>query len=243
LPAAAGSAPRGGMVAEAVGAAAVGGTAAAHAVWGYNRENFKYDREMRQEQELQILEYRNKQAEQWREDVRDLIGLTEKKMDLYTVPTTIQLGMCVVLFSEGRLEPGTPQWLLRMYMLSLGGAFMYLLMAVWLAMHASVVAQSSSTRLLTQLVRLPVPSWDQIEAVRTYAASYENLGVRHMLRVPFLQRPDVPGSDLPPEARGSVAPGGGGGAAAAPDGARGRSTAWTRWRLPGARSPPRSPTA
>merc|ERR1719242_2246293 len=109
------------------------------------------------------MEYRNRQAELWRQDVRDLIGLTEAKMDNYLVVGTLLLGMCVTLFTEGRLEPGTPQWLLRLYMLSLSAAFTYLLMAVWLAMHASVSAQSSSVRLLTQLVRLPVPSWEQLE--------------------------------------------------------------------------------
>lgn len=168
----------------AAGAATFAGSA--HAIWGYNRANFLYDREMRQEQEFQIIKYRNKQAELWREDVRDLIELTEKKMDSYLVITTIQLGMCVLLFTEGRLEAGTPQWLLRIHIITLGAAFVYLLMSAWLAMHASIVAQSSAARLLTQLIRLPVPSWDQLEATRTYSAAYETLGVRQMLRVPFL---------------------------------------------------------
>jgi len=106
-------------------------------------------------------------------------------MDSYLIVNTIQLGMVLTLFTEGRLEAGTPQWLLRFYMLTLGSAFMYLILSVWLAMHASVVAQTSSTRLRTQFVRLPIPTWQYIDKMRTYAASFENLGST-MVRIPFL---------------------------------------------------------
>jgi len=170
-----------------VGAAVAGVAAGAQALFGYNRENFKYDREMRQKSEYQVLGWRGRQAELWRDDVREIIGLTEKKMDNYLIISTLQLGMCVGLFTEGRLAPGTPPWLLNLYMLTLGAAFLYLLMAVWFAMHASVVAQCSSVRLLTQFIRLPVPTWRQLEEMRTYAESFENLRAKHILRVPFVQ--------------------------------------------------------
>jgi len=168
-----------------LGEAAAGAAASAHYLFGYNRENYMYDRKQRQEFEFKVLEWRRAQAEMWRDDVRDVIGLTDKKMDTYLVVSTLQLGMCVVLFAEGRLEPGTPPWLLHLYMLTLGAAFMYLLMAVWSAMHASVVASCSSVRLLTQFVRLPVPTWEQLEDMRTYAQSMEQLEVSKLLRVPF----------------------------------------------------------
>lgn len=64
------------MVLEALfGSAAIG----ASGIWGYNRENFLYDREMRQEQEFQIIDMRLAQVNLWRDDVREMIGLTEKK--------------------------------------------------------------------------------------------------------------------------------------------------------------------
>jgi len=147
-----------------------------------------YDREMRQKTEFQILGYRNVQADLWREDVRALISLTERKMDSYLIVNSLQLGMCVMLFAEGRLDPGTPAWVLHIYMLALGAAFLYLLMSVWLAMHASIVAQVSGVRLLTQHVRLPVPSIEQLAAMRTYAISYETLDVKSMMRVPFISK-------------------------------------------------------
>lgn len=182
-----------------IGAAAAGVTAGVHALWGYNRKNFMYDREMRQKNEFKVLEWRAKQAKLWREDVKDIIGLTEKKMDTYTIVSALQLGMCVALFTEGRLAPGTPPWLIHFYMLTLAAAFLYLLMSVWLAMHASIVASCSEVRLLTQFVRLPIPTWEHLEDMRTYAQSYEHVGGRHMLRVPFLAGTRPPAANGSPE--------------------------------------------
>mmetsp|Transcript_67313 Transcript_67313/g.209032 ORF Transcript_67313/g.209032 Transcript_67313/m.209032 type:complete len:1092 (+) Transcript_67313:98-3373(+) len=155
-------------------------------IWSYNRENFLYDRKMRQEQEFRIIDMRLKTAALWREDIRDIIDLTDKKMDNYKIVSALQLGFTVTMFTEGRLEPGTPEWLLWLYMISLAGAFLFLLMSLWFAMHASVVAQSNAVRLLTQLVRLPVPSWEQIEATRTYSYAFEGVPAAATLRVPLL---------------------------------------------------------
>lgn len=178
-----------------LGEAMAGAAAGAHALWSYNRGNFLYDRRMRQETEYKILEWRRTQAQLWRSDVRDIIGLTERKMDNYLIVSTLQLAMVLGLFTEGRLEPGTPPWLLHFYMLTLGAAFLYLLMSVWLAMHASIAATCSSVRLLTQFVRLPVPTWQQLESMRTYANSFETMEAGNMFRVPFTgRRPDVAGA-------------------------------------------------
>jgi len=161
-----------------------GGTGAT--LFGYNRENYLYDRKMRQETEYQIMDFRIKQAELWREDVRDIIGLTSVKMDTYLIVNAVQLGFTVMAFCEGRLASGTPTWLVGCHTLSLAGAFMYLLMSVWFSMHASITAKSYETRLLTQLVRLPVPSWAQLESARTYASTFEKTQSKQMLRVPFV---------------------------------------------------------
>lgn len=166
-------------------AAGASATAVGSWLWSYNRENFKYDREMRQKNEFKLLEFRKIQAELWRDDIRDIIGLTEKKMDAYLIISILQLDACLGLFTEGRLEPGTPPWLLSFYMLTLAGSFMYLLMSAWFAMHASVVAQCSSVRLLTQFVRLPIPTWKQLEDMRTYGQEYESLHGAHWFRVPY----------------------------------------------------------
>lgn len=159
-----------------------------HGLFDYNRDNYFYDRKMRQKQEFKVMSYRNKQASLWRDDVRDIIELTVGKMETYTIVNVLELTFCIELIAAGRMEPGTPQWLLYLYMLSLSASFVYLLIAAWLAMHASVAAQAGGTRLLTQLVRLPVPSWDQLEGVRTYGNTFEQVKSRHIMRVPFLDK-------------------------------------------------------
>ncbi|CAK9019498.1 unnamed protein product [Durusdinium trenchii] len=181
------------VLAEAVAGAAAG----AHALWEYNRDNFLYDRKMRQETELKILEWRASQSELWRDDVRDIIGLTQRKMDSYLIVSTLLLGMCLGLYTEGRLQPGTPPFLIHYYMLTLSAAFMYLLMSVWLAVHASIVAQCSAVRLLTQFVRLPIPTWQALQNMRTFACNYEKLDAKDMLRVPFTRNPSTKDSTSP----------------------------------------------
>jgi len=180
------------MVLGAAGAAVAGVAAGAHELFDYNRENFFYDGELRLKNEFQIVEWRSVQAELWREDIRDIVGLTEQKMGTYLIVSALQLGMCIGLFAEGRMEPGTPPWLVQLYMLTLGGAFMYLLMSVWLAMHASIVASCSSVRILTQLVRLPIPSWHQLHDMRTFGQSAEHMSKRHLFRVPFVDSARAP---------------------------------------------------
>mmetsp|Transcript_68008 Transcript_68008/g.172096 ORF Transcript_68008/g.172096 Transcript_68008/m.172096 type:complete len:987 (-) Transcript_68008:87-3047(-) len=176
------------MVLGEAAAAAVGTTGVTAAgMFSYNRENFMFDREQRQKQEIQTLNMRLNQSDVWREDVRDMVGLTEKKMDVYMVVTALHVGFNLALFTEGRFEMGTPQWLVWLYGLALTGAFMFQLLSLWLAMHASVVAQGSSVRLLTQFVRPALPSWEQVEAMRTYAAAFEGVTTASMLRVPILQ--------------------------------------------------------
>jgi len=166
---------------EAVaGSAAVGGS-----LFAYNRQNFMYDRKMRQEMEYNVMDFRIKQAELWREDVREIIELTSVKMDTYLIVMAIEFGMCVMAICEGRMEIGTPRWLMGCYILSLGGAFMYLLMAFWFAIHASVTAKMYNVRLLTQNVRLPMPNWTSLEGARTYGSCFEKMEAKQMFRVPF----------------------------------------------------------
>mmetsp|Transcript_66827 Transcript_66827/g.186565 ORF Transcript_66827/g.186565 Transcript_66827/m.186565 type:complete len:1006 (+) Transcript_66827:92-3109(+) len=167
-------------------AAATALASGAQTVWKYNRENFMYDREMRFKKELKVMDFRALKSALWRDDLREVIGLTESRMDSYIIVSALQLDICVGLMCEGRMEPGTPPWLLNFYMLTLGGAFTYLFMSIWFATHASVVAQCCSIRLLTQFVRLPVPTWPHFEAARTYATNYEESRLSHMLRVPFV---------------------------------------------------------
>eukprot|EP00418_Pyrodinium_bahamense_P040430 CAMPEP_0179194862 /NCGR_PEP_ID=MMETSP0796-20121207/96858_1 /TAXON_ID=73915 /ORGANISM="Pyrodinium bahamense, Strain pbaha01" /LENGTH=168 /DNA_ID=CAMNT_0020899205 /DNA_START=71 /DNA_END=573 /DNA_ORIENTATION=- len=164
--------------------AAAAGTAAAAAaagksLFGYNRENFMEDREQRLKMELAVRKFRVVQAELWREDVRSFISLTEKKMSIYLLVNVLMLGFTLNLWCEGRLPEGTtPEWLVMGNQIAIAGAFCFLLLTVWLAMHASVAAP--------KLVRLPVPTWQELEACRTYASAFEKVEPKQMFRIPFL---------------------------------------------------------
>mmetsp|Transcript_22711 Transcript_22711/g.49925 ORF Transcript_22711/g.49925 Transcript_22711/m.49925 type:complete len:325 (-) Transcript_22711:117-1091(-) len=95
------------VVAGAAAAASVAGGSGV-GLFSYNRKNFLYDRKLRQETEYQIMDFKIRQAELWREDIKDIIGLTSVKMDTYLIVTAVQLGFCVMAFCEGRLAAGTP---------------------------------------------------------------------------------------------------------------------------------------
>ena len=76
-------------------------------LFGYNRKGFMFDKSMQQEREYQEQDMRVKQFILYREDVRDLMELTVGKMDSYLVPAIIELGCCLLLLVEGKLE-GVP---------------------------------------------------------------------------------------------------------------------------------------
>jgi biotin transporter BioY len=99
------------------------------------------------------------------------------------------LGFTVQLWVQGVLPDTTPDWLMLGNQVAIGGAFVFLLLTVWLAMHASVSAQGLQARLLTQMVRLPIPTWEEIEACRTYGSQFEKVEARQMFRIPFAMGP------------------------------------------------------
>mmetsp|Transcript_67341 Transcript_67341/g.161457 ORF Transcript_67341/g.161457 Transcript_67341/m.161457 type:complete len:922 (-) Transcript_67341:110-2875(-) len=194
----------------AAGVAAVA-SVAGKTTFDYNRENFHYDRELRQKKELQTLKYRVCQARQWRADIRDLISLTEYKMHIYLLVNVLLLAFAVTLWCEGRLPQGTPPWMMLGMSIATAAAFTFLLLSIWFAMHAAVAAQSFEVRLLTQMVRLPIPSWQEVEACRTYGSAFEQVEAKQMFRVPFVmgrQEQMVLRSDRSRQpARGVPAPG------------------------------------
>eukprot|EP00913_Durusdinium_trenchii_P009472 g8902.t1 len=162
------------------------------AVDRYNRENYFFDGKQRIKRIYQGQTMRVKQFELFREDIRDLMNLTVAKMDNYLIVNTIQIGLVVVLFTEGRPKPGdAPPWLLFLWGASGVGSFMYIALCIWLAMHASICSHSYCVRILTQLVRLPIPTKDgeeQLDAARVLATDFEGAEVREMLRFPVVKQ-------------------------------------------------------
>eukprot|EP00930_Biecheleria_cincta_P071184 TRINITY_DN58705_c0_g1_i1.p1 TRINITY_DN58705_c0_g1~~TRINITY_DN58705_c0_g1_i1.p1 ORF type:complete len:532 (-),score=63.18 TRINITY_DN58705_c0_g1_i1:311-1906(-) len=168
---------------------AAGAAAVAKEVWGYNRENYMYDRTMKQQADLRVFDFRINQVGQWRDDIRDITTLTSEKMSTYLVITSVLFGAGITQLTNGAYSPDVPPWLTHFYMMTLANTFGYLFLSMWFAMHASNIAQSSAVRILTQFVRLPVPTWDDLQTSRTYGFAFENLEAGNMFRVPFLGNP------------------------------------------------------
>lgn len=164
----------------------------------YNRESFFFDQEQRMKREFQVQTMRVKQFGLYREDVRDLIELTVAKMDNYLIVNAIQLGFCVTLLTQGRPEGNhSPQWLYWLYAMTILTAFFYTLLSIWLAMYASIAAHSFGVRILTQLVRLPIPNSGQLNAATARAREFEtgSLG-GSIMRIPWQRRLRELGSQL-----------------------------------------------
>jgi len=173
------------MASCSAGVAAAAGAAAGAELFSYNRENYLYDRSMRLETEYKIMDYRIQKAALFRQDISDIVALTVVKMDTYLIVNAVQLGFVVMAFCEGRLAPGTPSWLVCANTLCMAASFLFFMLSVYFAMHATVASKSFEVRILTQWVRLPVPSWSQLEGARTYASTFEKIEPRQMFRVPF----------------------------------------------------------
>jgi len=157
-------------------------------VFNYNRENFKFDQDQQIQRESFRLRMQVLRFKLFREDVRDLVDLTVSRMDIYHLVGALFLQACVILMTEGRVQASAPPFLLSLFLLSTGSAFVYLLLAVWLSMHASIASHSFGVRLLTRFVRLPIPSLRQIEGLRFNLKDFEQQGATELMRVPFAQK-------------------------------------------------------
>ncbi|KAF4690789.1 pumilio domain member 4 [Perkinsus olseni] len=170
----------------AAGAALANG---AGSLFSYNKDVFVFDQTLRQQKVHQIQNIRLQQVGLYREDLRDLFGLTISKMDNYLVVNTLMLGFCIALFYDGVLPQQNPPWLWWMC-LDLSGSTIFLLISIWLSLHASITAQSMVVKLLTQWLRLPLPRTEDIAAASATIEDYECCPVSSILRIPGLQRLD-----------------------------------------------------
>lgn len=142
--------------------AAAFAAAGVNEVFDYNRKSYKFDREQQIGREVLRLQMQIKRFELFREDIRDLVKLTVDRMDIYHVVGALFLQFCVVILTKGRIQAASPPFLLSLFLLTAACAFIYLLLAVWMSVHASIASHSFGTKLLTRFVRLPIPSQQQI---------------------------------------------------------------------------------
>jgi len=172
----------------------------------YNRKNFDEDREQRQTMEYTVMEMRIEQTKLWREDIRQIIEFTQTKVEMYMLVSTLLLGFCATAIVKAVVVEGTPSWLACAHTLMLCGAFMFLLISMILGINAYVASQAYMVRLVTQHVRLPIPTWRAIEASRTYGSTWEKQRSTQMFRTPFIMGKQEQWSEQNPSSvtRGNV---------------------------------------
>jgi hypothetical protein len=162
----------------------------------YNREGWKFGAELRQRDLYQRQKMRIKQVDLYRDDIRDLFGLTVGKMDKYVIVCLVMLSITMEMFFKGRNPVGTPSWLFWCWSICTAGAMLYLLMSIWLALHASISAQTFSVRCLSQWLRIPIPSASEIAKGAARLEEYEKSGGEALLRVPVLGKADIKATGL-----------------------------------------------
>jgi len=154
-------------------------------LFSYNRQNYMYNRGQQVTRAFTGLNYKLQQFALYRQDIRDLVGLTTDKMSNYHVVACLELGMCATLMGPARLKADVPEWILWHQLVSLCAAFAYLVCSMWFATRAAVAADSFNVRLQTQWIRLPVPDDELLDSALTRAEDFETEGMAEMLRVPM----------------------------------------------------------
>ncbi|CAK0799193.1 unnamed protein product [Prorocentrum cordatum] len=94
------------------------------------------------------------------------------------------------VYCPGRVglhTPAPPGWLMGLFMVNIAGCYVYLGLTMWLAMHASLRAETSATHMLTRFVRLPIPANWMLDRARKLLASYEEQNLREVFRIPFFR--------------------------------------------------------
>lgn len=154
----------------------------------YNRSTYKYDRKQEIETTGLGIELQLKRYELFREDIRDLVKLTIDRMDVYHLVGALFLQFCIVILTKGRVQASAPPFLLSLFLLTNASAFIYLLLAVWMSMHASIASHSFGVRLLTRFVRLPIPGAQELRDLTFKFKDFEKKGVASLLQLPFAGR-------------------------------------------------------
>lgn len=170
-----------------------GAAAAATAVTGeafkYNRENYMFDNTLRFQRYATGYQMAITQANQYREDIRDMTEFTVTKADTYHTVGVICFVLNFQLIMAGRLGvhgPAPPGWLLGLYWANICSALMFLVTFTWLAMHAGARATAGAAHMLTRSVRLPIPTPKQLDKARTTGNSFEKQRLTDMFRIPFV---------------------------------------------------------
>merc|ERR1719203_432372 len=70
-------------------------------------------------------------------------------------------------------------------MVNLASTYLWLLLTMWLGLHAALRASSAATHLLTRFVRLPIPAQWMLDRARKFLSSFEEQPLLEAFRIPF----------------------------------------------------------
>mmetsp|Transcript_4991 Transcript_4991/g.11061 ORF Transcript_4991/g.11061 Transcript_4991/m.11061 type:complete len:826 (+) Transcript_4991:70-2547(+) len=167
------------------GAAALVGTVAT--VYTYNLGRFQFDANQAQNSAHQCQNMRLAQWSLFREDVRDLFGLTASNMSTYMVVGTLIVSCAMNFIWNGYKDyPTDPPWLLVIWNNTVFVCITFGLLSVWLAMHGAISSNSACAKILTQAVRPPIPTLQEVAQVRSAQEAFEGAGLKTFFQVPVV---------------------------------------------------------
>jgi len=126
----------------------------------------------------------------YKQDIAQLTALTVTRQDCYHGIAAMGLTILTAIYCPGRVglhTPPPPSWLMGLGFVNIAGCYMFLGLTLWLAMHASMRADTAATHMLTRFVRLPIPSQGMLDKARKFLSSYEEQPLKEVFRIPFTQ--------------------------------------------------------
>lgn len=151
-----------------------------------------------------------------RQDLRDLVGVTTGRMDIFLLVGTLLLTFCITWYSGLTSGSGQPEWFQALFLIHNFCAVGYLVFCVWLAMHASIASSAVGVRLLTGWARLSIPRWEDLQSLKVplfpVMDKAQELGAQLQQRfmgssasaAPVAVATDSASSVLPPGSSGAV---------------------------------------
>jgi len=187
LPLAAGCEELAAPVAAAGAAAGGAGTS----LYGYNREAWMTDVQVKQSRRLQKQQILLSQVEMFRDDIRDLIGAATTKQGNYIIVVTLILGMMSACYMEGPASDEVPEYLKTVYNLCVGSSLLHFISSLFCILGANWLATSCERDFLTTVVRLPIKDLEcELEdaAFEESVEGFEHQGFSTILRLPGFSR-------------------------------------------------------
>jgi len=159
-------------------------------LFGYNRGNYMMDQKLHWSRFTASYGFSMAQTGQYKQDLADLTAITVNRMTVYADIAGMTATILTAIFCPGRVglhTPPPPGWFMGLMMVNVGGAYIWLALTVWMAMHAKLRASSATTQMSTRFVRTPVPSQYMLDRARKFLSSWEEQPLREVLRIPFFR--------------------------------------------------------